>query len=184
MLKPLYYILMTQEDLLNSSVMEELLRERSTYYINKNKPIDFWLINRPLFIIENKTKTEIEKTNFFKSKKHLFSNLLNKNLDFPLNSYSTIVSTSYEYLKWLQLRIGYFEEINIGGYNYGDSLQFAGREYKSDGVFGLLVNEAKENIYNQVNNQTNKSLLYHIAINKSIEIIKKDKFIKEKLLKA
>ena len=182
MVKPFYYILMTQEDLLNSSVTEELLRERSTHYINKNKPIDFWLIDRPLFAFTNKIKTNIKKTNFFSNKNLFNAKELSDNLDFCLSSCSAIISTNYEYLKWLQLRVGYFEEIPLEQNEYKNNPKFINKNYKSDGIFGLLIDSDKNDVYLQKNNDELKNSLKNIITMRSFEINKKDKFIKEKLL--
>ena len=183
MLKPFYYILMTQEDLLNSSVTEELLRERSTHYINKNRPIDFWLIDRPLFPFTNKIRTDIKQTNFFTNKDSFNSKDLSDKLDFCLSSCSTIISTNYEYLKWLQLRVGYFEEIPLEQNEYKNNSKFINKNYKSDGIFGFLVGNDKINIYLQKDNEEIKNSFKNIIRMRSFEINKKDKQIKEKLLK-
>ena len=38
-----YYIVMSQKDMLQNQVLEEILRERATYYISKKKTLDFWI---------------------------------------------------------------------------------------------------------------------------------------------
>jgi len=45
-----YYLIMSQIDMLENQVLEEILRERANYYFSKNKNIDFWLLISPNFL--------------------------------------------------------------------------------------------------------------------------------------
>lgn len=81
-----YFILASQNFLLNEEPVEEILRERIAYYKRVNKKIDFWLVLNPQFI-------SISEPN------------LNK-LSFK-NSYAAIVSLDRYFIQWLKLRIGF-----------------------------------------------------------------------------
>ena len=60
-----YYILMSQRDMTQSQVLEEILRERANYYFSKNKPLDFWLTISPSFIKDLGIDKKVIKTNFY-----------------------------------------------------------------------------------------------------------------------
>ena len=48
-----HYIVMSQKALLENQVIEEILRERATYYSLTKKNNDFWLLISPKFIFSN-----------------------------------------------------------------------------------------------------------------------------------
>nr|QCI05810.1 hypothetical protein [Dasysiphonia japonica] len=81
-----YFALASQNFLLNEEPLEEILRERTEYYQNTNKDIDFWFVFDPTFL------------NFSKFDK----NYINKN-----SSYAAIISLDKNFIKWLKLRIGF-----------------------------------------------------------------------------
>ena len=117
-----YYLLMSQIDMLENQVLEEILRERANYYYSKNKNIDFWLSISPSFLEENNLSNKIKKTNFYtQQKKNIYSG-------FNKEFYSSIISTDKEFINWLQLRLGYFENIN-------ESIE---KTFVSDGIFGFI----------------------------------------------
>ena len=71
----------------------------------------------------NKELIKIQKTNFYTQKKN--------DLNFNNQLYSTIIiSTDPEYISWLRLRIGYFENIDETSESNGN------RTFKSDGIYG------------------------------------------------
>ena len=45
-----YYVLASQKFLLEEEPFEEVLRERTRYYGERNKEIDFWLVKQPAFL--------------------------------------------------------------------------------------------------------------------------------------
>lgn len=81
-----YFILASQNFLLNEEPLEEVLRERVAYYQRINKKIDFWLILNPQFIDISKLNT--------------------KKLNVS-NSYAAVVSLDKYFIQWLKLRIGF-----------------------------------------------------------------------------
>ena len=104
-----------QNDFFKNQVVEELLRERSTYYIDKNKLLDFWILTNPEFINNKIILEKIKLTNYYKNLK------INSDVFF-----NVLISTDLEFIKWIKLRLGYFEEIS----NLLES-----KKYTSNGVY-------------------------------------------------
>jgi hypothetical protein len=113
---------MSQIDMLENQVLEEILRERANYYFSKNKNIDFWLLISPNFLKLNDLSENIKQTNFYKQQKSKISSENQKDY------YSCIVSLDKEFILWLQLRLGYFETINSE----------INEKFVSDGVYGFF----------------------------------------------
>jgi hypothetical protein len=113
---------MSQKDMLQNQVLEEILRERANYYFSKNKNIDFWLLISPNFLKLNDLSENIKQTNFYKQQKSKISSENQKDY------YSCIVSLDKEFILWLQLRLGYFETINSE----------INEKFVSDGVYGFF----------------------------------------------
>ena len=155
-----YYIIMSQKSLLENQVIEEILRERATYYSIKNKTIDFWVLISPNFIYSNNLIEKIRKSNFFNNNKKsiLFSEFsTTKNLEF----YSSLVTTDKEFLNWFKLRIGYFEDIN----------KLENDQFTSDGIFGVIKSNDKQfsSILQSNSNFLNPSILIN-RYKKSLEL--------------
>jgi hypothetical protein len=70
---------MSQIDMLENQVLEEILRERANYYLSKNKNIDFWLLISPTFLKINNLLEKIKQTNFYKQQKTKISSDTDKN---------------------------------------------------------------------------------------------------------
>ena len=136
-----YYLIMSQIDMLENQVLEEILRERANYYLSKNKNIDFWLLISPIFLKTNNLLEEIKQTNFYKQQKTKISSNTDKDY------YSSIISLDKEFILWLQLRLGYFENVNS---KISDN-------FVSDGVCGFFdhIDEASFNT-SPLKNETNK----------------------------
>jgi hypothetical protein len=109
-------LIFEQNDFFKNQVIEELLRERANYYISKNRFSDFWVLLNPLFLKNNKISEKIENTNYFK----------NKVIKKPEKFFSTLISTDIEFIKWIKLRIGYFEELEK---------PLAKESFKSNGIY-------------------------------------------------
>lgn len=127
-----YYLVMSQIDMLENQVLEEILRERAAYYYSKNRTIDFWVSISPSFLDDYILNKKIKETNFYtQQNKNIYSG-------FKKEFYSCIISTDKEFITWLQLRLGYFENIN-------ESIE---KIYVSDGIFGFIDvnNNIKDNI--------------------------------------
>ena len=117
--KNYYCIVFEQNDFLKNQVIEELLRERSSYYVNKNLSNDFWILLNPNFLKNNDILEKFSKTNYFKK--------------FNLEKifYVVIVSPNIEFINWIKLRLGYFENL--------DELTY--KIFKSDGVYYSINND-------------------------------------------
>ena len=119
-----YYLVMSQKDMIQNQVLEELLRERTNYYLSKNKKSDFWVSMSPSFIKQLKLDDKILKTNFYKQNKKSINSFTDYNF------YASLVSVDKDFINWIQLRLGYFENLdNIS--NVKDKSNYA-----SDGVCG------------------------------------------------
>lgn len=80
------FLLFFQYNLLTSQVLEEILRERSNYYLSRNKIFDFWILISPKFL------STYQATN-------------------KSNVYGVIISSNKDFIEWLKLRLGYFTTI-------------------------------------------------------------------------
>nr|YP_009295866.1 hypothetical protein Schim_120 [Schimmelmannia schousboei]AOM64801.1 hypothetical protein Schim_120 [Schimmelmannia schousboei] len=83
-----YFAIASQNFLMNEEPVEEILRERTSYYKSINKDIDFWFVINPTFIQSSKL------------------NYINQEL---IGSYAAIVSLDQQFIQWLKLRIGFVE---------------------------------------------------------------------------
>jgi hypothetical protein len=101
-----YYLIMSQKDMIQNQVLEELLRERTNYYLAKNKKSDFWVSMSPSFIKDLKLDEKILKTNFYIQHK----NTINSFTDY--NFYSSLISVDKDFINWIHLRLGYFEDLD------------------------------------------------------------------------
>ncbi|AKG19921.1 MgPME-cyclase complex family protein [Calothrix sp. 336/3] len=81
-----YYILASQKFLLEEEPLEEVLKERTRYYHEQEKTIDFWLVKQPAFLEAPEMKAIKDKC--------------------PQPSVA-IVSTNEQFIVWLKLRLEY-----------------------------------------------------------------------------
>ena len=131
-----HYLIMSQKDLLQNQVIEEILREKSSYYISQNKTPDYWVLISPDFIKEKKLDAKIKGTRFFENQqsKIVFNSNQNKEIEF----YASLVSLDKEFMNWIKLRLGYFEEIE------DFETQKSNGFYVSDGICGSYTFEKKD----------------------------------------
>jgi len=96
-----HYLIMPQKDFFQNEAFEEILRERANFYFNQDKKKDFWLIPFPEFVKDQNFLEKIKETNFYNQKTPLFfsSNLV------------ALISSNEDFIKWVELRVGYFENI-------------------------------------------------------------------------
>lgn len=125
-----YYLVMSQKDFLQSQVMEEILREKAAYYNSRKKNTDYWILISPKFLKTNNLDSKIRETKFYIQKKNKIkpSNVSDNNLEF----YAALVSLDKEFMDWIKLRLGYFE--NIDEINN----QIQNLNYISDGIYGKM----------------------------------------------
>ena len=117
-------IVFEQNDFFKNQVIEELLRERSSYYLNKNISNDFWIILNPNFLKNNLFLEKISKTNYFKK------------FNIEKSFFAVLISPNLEFINWIKLRLGYFEDIN-------NNIQ---KNFKSDGVYLEITNSNNEKL--------------------------------------
>lgn len=87
-----YFAVASKNFLLHQEPIEEILRERVTYYKSNNKEIDFWFVINPHFIHVLDVKNE-----FFSIS----------------DSLAAIVSLDQQFIRWLKLRISF---VHIGSF--------------------------------------------------------------------
>ena len=121
-----YYIIMSQIDMLQNQVLEEILREKANYYFSKNKSLDFWVSISPSFINESDLKEDIKQSNFYKQHS---SEIITKN---KKEFYSALISLDKDFISWIKLRLGYFENHK----NLKD--QKIKTDFISDGIYGEI----------------------------------------------
>ena len=81
-----YYVLASQRFLLEEEPLEEVLRERTRDYQEKNKEIDFWLVKQPAFLEAPELAAAKAKC--------------------PQPAVA-IISTNKQFITWLKLRLEY-----------------------------------------------------------------------------
>ena len=142
-----HYLIMSQKDLLQNQVIEEILREKSSYYAAQGKVPDYWILISPKFLQEEKIKKELRETKFFKNQKQKIVLKSNENKD--LEFYAALVSLDQEFMNWIKLRLGYFEEL------LQPKETILSDSYVSDGVFGnILVKDWSSNTNNLLDSNT------------------------------
>ncbi len=136
-----YLLVMTQKEFFENHVFEEILRERVNYYISKNQVIDFWISLQPKIIESLITSSSFKQTNFFKRTKEV-------------NQYACLISSNKEFINWIQLRLGYFEDIQN---------TLAEKKFYSDGIIfspsETLLKENKELLLSQ-SKRIDSTILY------------------------
>ena len=159
-----HYLIMSQKDLLQNQVIEEILREKSSYYLAQGKAPDYWILISPTFLNNFEINTKLKKTKFYQNQQNkiIVKSNQNENLEF----YAALVSLDEEFMNWVKLRLGYFEDLLESKENlHLDS-------YVSDGAFGKLI--IKEPILNQEDILSSKSSFVHpdIISSKLVDCIK------------
>ncbi|WP_414527645.1 MgPME-cyclase complex family protein [Nodularia chucula] len=81
-----YYVLASQQFLISEEPTSEVLKERTRYYHEQEKEIDFWLVKQPAFL-ESPEMAEVKA----KCPKPA----------------AAIISTNAQFITWLKLRLEY-----------------------------------------------------------------------------
>lgn len=113
-----YSLILLQKELLENQVFEEILRERSTYFFQQKKPRNFWIVFSPLFLYDSSWSKKLKKTQFLK--KNNFEN----------NFFLSIFSPDKDFINWVSLRLGYFENVE----DHMTSFQKDEKDYVSNGI--------------------------------------------------
>ena len=159
-----HYLLMSQQDLFESQVLEELLRERTNAYHVQNKKVDFWILINPTFTNNSEFLQKLRLTNFFNQKKN---NLVAYN-ETKLFS-GIILSSNEEFITWLSLRLGYFENIH--------SIKDSQSNYISNGIVGKIENTEKKININSSFKFSKNSLHPSFLIDKYQQLLNSFQFI-------
>ncbi|MEA5515596.1 MgPME-cyclase complex family protein [Nodularia sp. UHCC 0506] len=85
-MKTYYYALASQKFLVQEEPTAEVLKERTRYYHEQEKEIDFWLVNQPAFL-ESPEMAELKA-------------------QCPQPA-AAIISTNAQFITWLKLRLEY-----------------------------------------------------------------------------
>ncbi len=83
-----YYVLASQQFLLDEALEEEVLKERTRNYHEQEKEIDFWFIKQPAFL-EAPEMAEVKA-------------------NCP-PSVAAVISTNRQFITWLKLRLEYVQ---------------------------------------------------------------------------
>ncbi len=81
-----HYVLASTRFLMEEEPFEEVIQERHRYYQEKNKPIDFWLVQQPAFV-------DIPDLAEVKAK--------------CPQPCTAVISTDQQFIQWLKLRLEY-----------------------------------------------------------------------------
>lgn len=79
-----YYYVLASQKFLEEEPLEEVLRERTRYYHEQEKEIDFWLVNQPAFL-ESSQMSQVKQ-------------------ECPQPA-TAIISTNPKFITWLKLRL-------------------------------------------------------------------------------
>ncbi len=131
-----YYILMSQKDFLENQVIEEILRERANHYFLQKKMKDFWIVLSPKFIKGEEFSKKLKLSSYYQKEKKKIVHLSDDN-DFFIG----LISFNKEFIKWIELRFGYFE-------NLEEKDEKELKDYTSNGIVGkfTLDENSKEKI--------------------------------------
>jgi hypothetical protein len=120
-----YSLTLLQNDFLLKESIEEILRERTTYETKLNNLKEFWILPSTYFI--NNLNTFDYKIN--KS----FGSKIDKEINKKFPFFITIISTNYEFIKWLRLRLGSF--ITLGNFILKDNKFVKKQDIVNDDFF-------------------------------------------------
>lgn len=124
---PIYnYILMSQKDFFENQVMEEILRERATYFVANERKKDFWILVQPQFIKSNHLEEKIRKSNFYRQQKKNLKDIIH-----DTEFFICLISTNKEFIKWVELRLGFFETLE-------NEVTFEKTSFTSNGLVGKI----------------------------------------------
>lgn len=161
MSKKFYFIAMYQDDMFKNQVLEEIFRERKTHYIVKKREINFWIVISPNFLNFIEIKEKFLKTNYYR-------NLNFKSEKKNIASFSCIISTNKEFIQWIKLRLGHFENIKL--INETRDQKNYDKFCQSDGMYGEIDNSFSYN-YNPLDSNNN-NIDDNMLVDKILTLIK------------
>lgn len=98
-----YYIIMSQRQMFQNQVLEEILRERTDFYFANGKEIDFWILVSPSFLYTPSFQSRLKETKFYSQ---FSTEISDQNGN---DSFAVLMTTDKSFANWIQLRLGYFE---------------------------------------------------------------------------
>lgn len=128
-----YYILMSQKQMFQNDVVEEILRERTDFYITNNKEIDFWIVTSPSLFYKENFQKRLKRTKFYNQSLNEIQDQKGN------NSFAVLITTDRSFANWIQLRLGYFESWD----NYKSTKN---NNIVSDGIAELINKKEFESI--------------------------------------
>ena len=146
-----YYLVFDQKELYKNQVLEEVLIDRANYYVSKNRTIDFWILTSPNWLFSSLILEKLIKTSFYKKFNNKF--------------YSVLISTDFEFINWIKLRIGDFENIDSSDYNLSN--------YTINGLYGVLKNSNNLDVFSN-----NINYIDPVFFSKQYEYLLKRKYLK------
>ena len=135
-----HYLVFNQKEFFKNEVLEEVLRERANYYNSKNRLMDFWILVSPNWLFSSDISKKFVKTCFY---------IKDNNSD--KNYYSILISTDIDFIKWVRLRVGDFENIDDFNPNLAN--------YKINGLYGTLNNKDYNDLLSNNSNYVNSDIL-------------------------
>jgi len=159
---PYYYILSSQNNLLQNEVLEEVLRERTAYYQTQKKKRNFWVNISPNFVQENTVFfKKLIQTNFYQQHQKQLKKIELKEKKTDKLFLCSIVSYDKKFIDWLALRLGYSESIQSA---------FETNQI-SNGIIGSSSDfENKENLLKGSSSSVSPSILL-LKIQKIIQLL-------------
>lgn len=101
-----YFTIMSQQQMFQNEVLEEILRERTDFYLANNKEIDFWILVSPSFLYTSSFQKSLKETKFYEQ---FFNEICDKDGN---EAFAVLITTDKTFSNWIQLRLGYFESWN------------------------------------------------------------------------
>ena len=98
-----HYIIMSQRQMFQNQVLEEILRERTDFYLANDKEIDFWILVSPSFLYTPVFQKKLQETKFYEQ---FQKEILDPNKN---EAFAVLMTTDKSFANWIKLRLGYFE---------------------------------------------------------------------------
>lgn len=98
-----HYIIMSQRQMFQNQVLEEILRERTDFYLANEKEIDFWILVSPSFLYTPSFQNQVKGTKFYEQ---FQKEIVDQNGN---EAFAVLLTTDKTFANWIKLRLGYFE---------------------------------------------------------------------------
>lgn len=142
-----HYIIMSQQQMFQNQVLEEILRERTDFYLANNKEIDFWILVSPSFLYTSTFQNKLKETKFYEQFQEEICDQTGN------QTFAMLVTTNTKFANWIKLRLGYFE-------SWKDYKTTKNSLRISDGVAEIIESENQEVLKEMISNPN----MLHISI--------------------